>query len=43
MQYVQTVDELIEKGIDAAFVSTATEAHFKIAEKSFLIMELMYI
>jgi len=33
MQYVQTVDELIEKGIDAAFVSTATEAHFKIAEK----------
>ena len=32
-QYVQTVDELIEKGIDAAFVSTATEAHFQIAEK----------
>lgn len=32
-QYVQTVDELIEKGIDAAFISTATEAHFEIAEK----------
>ena len=32
-QVVQTVEELIEKGIDAAFVSTATEAHFKIAEK----------
>jgi len=32
-QYVQTVDELIEKGIDAAFVSTSTEAHFQIAEK----------
>ena len=32
-QYVQTVDELIEKNIDAAFISTATEAHFKIAEK----------
>src|SRR5665647_489797 len=32
-QCVQTVDELIEKGIDAAFVSTATEAHFEIAEK----------
>lgn len=32
-QYVQTIDELIEKGIDAAFVSTATEAHFQIAEK----------
>jgi virulence factor len=30
---VQTVDELISKGIDAAFVSTATEAHFEIAEK----------
>ncbi|MBU8918932.1 Gfo/Idh/MocA family oxidoreductase [Neobacillus sp. 114] len=30
---VQTVDELIAKGIDAAFVSTATEAHFEIAEK----------
>ena len=32
-QYVQTVDELIEKGIDAAFVSTSTDAHFQIAEK----------
>jgi len=33
-QYVQTVDELIEKNIDAAFIITATEAHFKNAEKS---------
>jgi virulence factor len=32
-QHVQTVDELIEKGLDAAFISTATEAHFEIAEK----------
>ena len=32
-QCVQTIDELIEKGIDAAFVSAATEAHFQIAEK----------
>ena len=32
-QFVQTVDELIEKGIDAAFISTATQAHFQIAEK----------
>ena len=32
-QCVQTVDELIEKGIDAAFVSTATEAHFEIAKE----------
>lgn len=32
-QFVQTVEELIEKDIDAAFVSTATEAHFEIAEK----------
>ncbi|MCJ7691047.1 MAG: Gfo/Idh/MocA family oxidoreductase [Clostridiaceae bacterium] len=32
-QFVQTVEELIEKGIDAVFVSTATEAHFEIAEK----------
>lgn len=31
-QFVQTVGELIEKGIDAAFVSTATEAHFEIAK-----------
>lgn len=32
---VSTVDELIEKGIDAAFVSTATDAHFETAEKLF--------
>ncbi|SLL18024.1 inositol 2-dehydrogenase [Mycobacteroides abscessus subsp. abscessus] len=30
---VRTVDELIHKKIDAAFISTATEAHFEIAEK----------
>jgi len=30
---VQTVDELIATGIEAAFISTATEAHFEIAEK----------
>ncbi|AGK56138.1 Gfo/Idh/MocA family protein [Bacillus sp. 1NLA3E] len=30
---VQTVDELITKNIDAAFISTATEAHFETAEK----------
>ncbi len=30
---VQTVEELITKEIDAAFVSAATEAHFEIAEK----------
>ena len=30
---VQTVEELITKGIDAAIISTATEAHFEIAEK----------
>jgi virulence factor len=30
---VQTVDELITKDIDAAFVSTATGAHFETAEK----------
>ena len=30
---VRTVEELITKGIDAAFVSTATEAHFEVAEK----------
>jgi virulence factor len=29
---VQTVEELIAANIDAAFVSTATEAHFKITE-----------
>lgn len=33
LEKVQTVDELIAKRIDAAFVSTATEAHFEIAEK----------
>jgi virulence factor len=32
-QCVQTVDELIEQGIDAAFVSAATNAHFEIAKK----------
>lgn len=32
-EYVQNIDELIKKGIDAAFVSTATEAHFVIAGK----------
>lgn len=32
-QCVQTVDELIDKGIDAAFISTSTEVHFEIAEK----------
>lgn len=30
---VQTVEELITMGIDAAFVSTATNAHFETAEK----------
>jgi virulence factor len=30
---VQTIEELIAKDINAAFVSTATEAHFEIAEK----------
>ncbi|WP_256941201.1 Gfo/Idh/MocA family protein [Bacillus sp. EAC] len=29
----QTVEELITKNIDAAFISTATEAHFETAEK----------
>ncbi|MFL0246108.1 Gfo/Idh/MocA family protein [Candidatus Clostridium stratigraminis] len=33
LETVQNVDELISKGIDAAFVSTATEAHFEVAEK----------
>ncbi|GKU24649.1 Gfo/Idh/MocA family protein [Clostridium folliculivorans] len=28
-----TVEELIRSGIDAAFISTATEAHFEVAEK----------
>lgn len=32
-EYVQTVDELINKKIDAAFVSTATEAHYEVAKK----------
>jgi virulence factor len=31
-----TADELLEKGIEAAIVSTATEAHFEIAEKLLL-------
>ncbi|WP_226536842.1 Gfo/Idh/MocA family protein [Fictibacillus halophilus] len=30
---VNTVDELVSNNIDAAFISTATEAHFEIAEK----------
>ncbi|PFA63164.1 oxidoreductase [Bacillus sp. AFS015802] len=30
---VQTVEELIDAHVDAAFVSTATEAHFEISEK----------
>lgn len=29
----QTVDELIELGVDAAFVNTSTDSHFEIAEK----------
>ncbi|WP_129689606.1 Gfo/Idh/MocA family protein [Gottfriedia acidiceleris] len=33
---VNTVDELIEKNIDAAFVSTATEAHYMITKKLLL-------
>lgn len=33
VEKVNTVDELIKKGIDAAFVSTATEGHFEVAEK----------
>jgi virulence factor len=32
-EQVETVEQLIGKGIDAAFVSTATEAHFQVAEK----------
>jgi virulence factor len=32
-QCVQSVDKLIEEGISAAFVSTATEAHFAVVEK----------
>jgi virulence factor len=30
---VKSVEELIKKEIDAAFISTATEAHFELAEK----------
>lgn len=30
---VRTIEELIKSNIDAAFVSTATEAHFEIAEE----------
>jgi virulence factor len=30
---VETVEQLIGKNIDAAFVSTATEAHYEVAEK----------
>ena len=33
LERVQTVDELLTKDIDAAFVSSATEAHFEMAEK----------
>lgn len=33
---VQTVDELISKDIDAAFVCAATDAHYEIAEKLLL-------
>lgn len=32
-EYVQTVDELINKKVQAVFVSTATEAHFEVAKK----------
>ncbi|MFF3021849.1 Gfo/Idh/MocA family protein [Gottfriedia sp. NPDC057948] len=33
---VNTVDELLEKNIDAAFISTATEAHYMITKKLLL-------
>lgn len=33
LEKVQTVDELLTKDIDGAFVSSATEAHFEMAEK----------
>jgi len=33
VETVNTVEELIEKGIDAAFVSAATDGHFQVAEK----------
>lgn len=32
-EIVHTVDELITKGIDAVFISAATDAHYEIAEK----------
>lgn len=32
-EIVTTVDELIAKGVEAVFVSTATEGHFEVAEK----------
>ncbi len=32
-EYVQSIEELIKKGIDAAFVHTATEAHYEIVEQ----------
>lgn len=32
-EYVHTIDELINTGIDAAFVHTATKAHFEIVEQ----------
>jgi virulence factor len=38
-----TVEELIDKGIEAAIVSTATEAHFEIAEKLLLHAIHVYI
>lgn len=40
---VQTVDQLIAKKIDAAFICTATEAHFEIAEKLLLNNVNVYI
>ncbi|PGS54446.1 Gfo/Idh/MocA family protein [Bacillus sp. AFS041924] len=35
-EIVNSVDKLLEKNIDAAFVSTATEAHYEITEKLLL-------
>lgn len=32
-EYVQSVDELISKKLEAVFVSTATEAHFEVAKR----------
>ncbi|PEC49486.1 Gfo/Idh/MocA family oxidoreductase [Bacillus sp. AFS096315] len=40
---VNTVDELLEKNIDAAFVSTATEAHYMITKKLLLYGINVYI